>query len=212
MSVQQQLQRALFENVRLRYFQAATPACAVCAPRKHQAKSRSQIDANVLAFRNSMLPLCRHSKRSQPPTQPSADSATNQRCVFHGTANSCARCSRSGKCDGYQVRKKLNSCRQTPEFQGRAPMAGQKALVSSPPRARIYGHAPENMQIRASGSYHAAHSHLTSHRSSLARHRGPRCATLSPIFRKTPQEQPSLSFQLFPFVTMFASSCLFALN
>jgi len=80
--VQQQLQRALFETVRLRYFEAATPACTVCAPRKHQAKSRPYIDANAWPPRNSMLLLCRHSKRSQPPTQPSADSATNQRCVF----------------------------------------------------------------------------------------------------------------------------------
>jgi len=82
MSVQQQLQRALFETVRLRYFQAATPACTVCAPRKNQAKFCPYIVANVWPFRNSMLPLCRHSKRSQPPMQPSADSATNQRCFF----------------------------------------------------------------------------------------------------------------------------------
>ena len=80
--MQQQLQRSLFDTMRLRYFQTATPVCTVCTPRKHQAKSRPYTDANVWPFRNSMLPLCRHSKRSQLPTQPSADSATNQRCFF----------------------------------------------------------------------------------------------------------------------------------
>ena len=82
MEVQQQLQRALFESARLQYFQAATPACTVCEPRKHQAKSHPYIDSNVWPSRNSMLPPSRHSNRSQPQTQPSADSATNQRCVF----------------------------------------------------------------------------------------------------------------------------------
>jgi len=133
--------------------QAATPACTVCAPRKHQAKTRPYINSNTWPFRNSMLPLSRHSKRFQPPTQPST---TNQRCVFARHSKLMCALQQAQQVCWLLVPPKIrlmsaNTCLPRPRARPWLGDETQKALVSSPLRAQIHGHAPENTQIRATG-------------------------------------------------------------
>jgi len=153
--------------VRVKYFQAATPARKVlAAPHKHKAIFQSNADQNCWLFRNSVLPLyscqtlpARHKDllMAVPPYY-SQRFCTARQTFVRDTASLANVMAVDGAKHGVRGGKSLPAT-------GLA-MSPIPALVKRPrfktPRAHVCDHAPENTQNRAARCCYATHSRLTS--------------------------------------------------
>jgi len=153
--------------VRVKYFQAATPARKVlAAPYKHKTIFQSNADQNCWLFRNSALPL--YSCQTLParhkdlllavPPYYSQRFCTARQTLVRDAASLANVMAVDGAKHGVRGGKDLPAT-------GLA-ISPIPALVRRPrfktPRALVCNHAPENTQNRAARYCYATHSRLTS--------------------------------------------------
>jgi len=153
--------------VRVKYFQAATPARKVlAAPHKHKAIFQSNADQNCWLFRNSVLPLyscqtlpaCHKDLLLAVPPYYSQRFCTARQTLVRDAASLAKVMAVDGAKHGVRDGKGLPAT-------GLA-MSPIPALVNRPrfktPRSHVCNHAPENTQNRAARCCYATHSRLTS--------------------------------------------------